>query len=120
MILKRGPRAAALQVAVFILFSACHHDSSPTAPPLNTASLTGKVTNGVTAAAIDRAEVAVTQSGQTIATLTSSTGTYSFFTGLLSGNVTVTARAAGFTTFTATTTVATGSNRYDIQLRPAP
>lgn len=120
MILKRRRRAAALQIAVFILLSACHHDSSPTAPPLNAASLTGKVTNAVTAAPVDRVEVSVTQSGQTIATLTSSAGTYSFFTGLLSGNVTVTAKAAGFATFTATTTVATGSNRYDIQLRPAP
>ena len=120
MILRRRRRGAALHLAAVILLCACHHDTSPTAPALNTASLTGKVTNGVTGAAIDRAEVSVTQSGQTIATLTSSTGTYSFFTGLLSGNITVTAKAAGFTTFTATTTVATGSNRYDIQLRPAP
>lgn len=103
-----------------LLLAACHgHDSGPTAPSLSTAALTGKVTNAVTGAPLERVEVAVTQSGQTIATLTTSTGNYSFFTGLLPGNIAVTAKLSGYTTFTGTSAVTTGSNRYDIQLRPA-
>jgi hypothetical protein len=106
---------------IIILFAACHgDDSSPTAPPLNTAALTGKVTDKLTTVPLDRVQVTVTQSGQTIATLSASTGNYSFFTGLLPGTATITAKATGYATATGTTNLATGSNRYDIQLQPAP
>lgn len=107
-------------VAAIVLLLACHgNESSPTAPPLNTAALTGKVTNAANAVPLQRVEVAVTQNGQTMTTLTSSTGNYSFFTGLLPGDIKITAKANGFTTFTGNVTVSTGSNRYDIQLHPA-
>jgi hypothetical protein len=103
-----------------VLLASCHGgDSGPTAPPLNTAALTGKVTNATTAVPLERVEITVTQAGQSMTTLTSSTGNYSFFTGLLPGNAAITAKATGYTTFTATTAVSSGSNRYDIQLRPS-
>lgn len=103
-----------------LLLAACgHNESSPTAPPLNTAALTGKVTDAKTSVPLEKVEVAVTQSGQTMTTLSSSTGNYSFFTGLLPGDVKITARVNGYTTFTTNATVTTGSNRYDIQLQPA-
>jgi carboxypeptidase family protein len=104
-----------------VLFAACHgNESSPTAPPLSTAALTGKVTNAATSAPLSAVSVSATQSGQTITTLSASTGNYSFFAGLLPGSVKITATAKGFTTFTGNTTVSTGSNRYDIQLQPSP
>lgn len=103
-----------------LLVAACHGgESSPTAPPLNTAALTGKVTNSTNSVPLERAEVSVTQAGQTIATLTASNGNYSFFTGLLPGTASITVKATGYTTTTATTNLATGSNRYDVQLKPA-
>jgi hypothetical protein len=106
---------------VILLIVSCHGgSSSPTAPPLNTAALTGKVTNVNTTVPLERAEVRVTQFGQTVSTLTSSQGNYSFFTGLLPGGVSITVTASGYTAATGTTTLVAGSNRYDVQLRPAP
>ena len=103
-----------------LLLAACGgHDSSPTAPPLNTAALTGKVTDAKTSVPLEKVQIAVTQSGQTITTLSTSTGSYSFFTGLLPGDVKITATINGYKTFTGNTTVIAGSNRYDIQLQPA-
>ena len=111
-------RPFAVFVAAMLL--GCHgQSSSPTAPPLNTAALTGNVSNATTSVPIERAEVSVTQTGQTIVTLTTSNGNFSIFTGLLPGQVQVTAKATGFDTFTATTTLVTGSNRYDVRLRPS-
>ncbi len=103
-----------------LLTLACHgNESGPTAPPLNTAALTGKVTNATNNVPLEKVQVTVTESGQSVTTLTSSTGNYSFFTGLLPGSISITAKATGYTTVTATTSVTSGSNRYDIQLRPS-
>lgn len=104
---------------LLILLSCSGEDSSPTAPLLNTAALTGRVTNATTSVPLERIEVRVVQSGQTIATLTASNGNYSFFTGLVPGEIRITAQATGYETHSATTSVVRGSNRYDIQLRPA-
>ena len=105
---------------IALLFVACHgNESSPTSPPLNTAALTGRITNANTNVPLERAEVMVTQAGQSITTLTASNGNYSFFSGLLPGTATITAKATGYTTTAGTTNLSTGSNRYDIQLRPA-
>lgn len=95
-------------------------DEGPTAPPLATAALTGRVTNAATMAPIERADVIAFQAGQSIATLTASNGNYSFFFGLLPGDVRITARATGYETVTTTIAVVRGSNRHDIQLRPTP
>ena len=108
------------RILPLLLLVACSGgDEGPTAPPLATAALTGRITNANTMAPLDRAEVVVTQSGQSIPTLTASNGNYSFFFGLLPGDVRITARATGFETVTTTISVVRGSNRHDIQLRPA-
>lgn len=105
---------------ILLLLAACHgREDSPTAPSFNTAALTGKVTNATNNVPLERVEVSVTQAGQTMATLSASTGNYSFFTGLLPGTATITAKATGYVTVTGTTNLTSGSNRYDIQLRPA-
>lgn len=106
---------------VALALTACHgNESSPTAPPLNTAALTGRITDAATNAPLERVQVTVAQSGQTITTASNSTGNYSFFTGLLPGAATITAKATGYATATGTTNLTSGSNRYDIQLHPAP
>jgi hypothetical protein len=108
-------------IVAILLFVSCHgNESSPTAPPLNTAALTGKVTNKNTTVPLERAEVRVTQFGQTFSTLTSSTGNYSFFTGLLPGSASIAVTATGYAPATATTTLTAGSNRVDVPLSPTP
>jgi len=104
-----------------LVITSCHgNESSPTAPPLNTAALTGRISTAITNIPLERAEVRVTQFGQTFSTLTSSTGNYSFFTGLLPGSVSISVTATGYRAATASTTLTVGSNRVDVQLTPSP
>ena len=108
-----------LTATLLLTLISCHRRSSSlTSPPFNQAALTGNVSNAMTGAPVEKAEIAVTQSGQTIVTLTSSNGNFSVFAGLLPGQIRVAASAKGYDSFSATTTLSTGSNRYDITLRP--
>lgn len=104
-----------------LVLTSCHgNESSPTAPPLNTAALTGRITATITNIPLERAEVRVTQFGQTFSTLTASNGNYSFFTGLLPGSASISVTATGYRAASSSTTLIVGSNRVDIQLAPSP